>query len=166
MSFAAIGFVGAVGIGASVYGTTQEIKGIKAEAEADEAVLKFNAAESRRKAERVRFVGAEQEFQLRTDLRRMLARNRVATAAAGVMFAGSPAEAEVLNYRDAASSIATLEETTLLEATGLERLSLFQLQQAKSVEKAAKYAKRAAVAGGVGDILRIPSVGKLLGKIF
>ncbi len=151
MSFASIAFVTAVG--ATVYGGIQERKGIGIEGEANEAALRFNAAETRRKAERVRFVGAEKEFQLRTDLRRMLARNRVATAAAGVMFAGSPAEAEVLNYRDAASSIATLEETTRLESMGLERLSQFQLQQAESVKKATKYAKKGSTFGTIGKIL-------------
>lgn len=140
------------GLGAMGFGTAMEMQGIQAQGEANEAVLRFNAAETRRKAERVRFVGAEQEFQLRTDLRRMLARNRVSTAAAGVMFAGSPAEVEVLNYRDAASSIATLAETTRLEAMGLERLSRFQLQQAESVKKAAKKKKKSSFWGGVAKI--------------
>lgn len=140
------------GLGATGFGTATEMSGIQAQGEANEAVLRFNAAESRRKAERVRKVGAEQEFQLRTDLRRMLARNRVATAAAGVMFAGSPLDAELLNIRDAASSIATLEETTRLEAMGLERLSMFQLQQAKAVRKATKKQKKASFWGGVAKV--------------
>jgi len=146
-------------IGMTAYGTHQERKGIGIEGEANEAALRFNAAQSRRKAERRRFVGAEGEFQLRTDLRRMLARNRVATAASNVMFAGSPLDAELLNIRDAASSIATLEETTRLEAMELERLSQFQLQQAESVRKATKAKKKSSLFGGFGRMIN--PIGKL-----
>lgn len=145
------------GIGTSIFGTVTKIQGIEAQAEASAAAYRFNAAESRRKAERVRKVGAELEFQLRTDLRRQLARNRVATAAAGVQMVGSPLDAELLNIRDAASSIATLEENIRLEATGLERLAEFQLRQAEDVKKAGKIEKTGGILGGIG---------KILGKIF
>ncbi len=151
MSFAAIAFVG--GVGLTIAGGLQERKGIQAEGEANEAVLRFNAAQKRREAERVRFVGAEKEFQLRTDLRRMLARNRVATAGAGVMLAGSPLDAELLNIRDAASSIATLEETTRLEAKDLETLADFQIRQAGAVKSATKTKKKGGLFGTIGKVL-------------
>jgi hypothetical protein len=161
------------GLGAEIFGGVQEYKGIEAEAEASEAVLKFNAAQKRRQAERVRKVGAEKEFQLRIELRRMLARNRVSTAAAGVQFAGSPLEAELLNIRDAASSIATLEETTRLESTELETLAGFQLAQAGDVEAAAKISKKGSIYGTIGTIAGTivggpigGAIGKILGGLF
>lgn len=144
------------GLGATIFGGVQEYKGVKAEAETSEAVLKFNSAQSRRKAERVRKVGAEREFELRTELRRMLARNRVATAAVGVQFVGSPLDAELLNIRDMASSIATLEETTRLEATELETLAAFQLAQAGDVQAAGKISKTGSIFG---------TIGKAIGKV-
>ena len=162
-----------VGIGAQVFGTVTEIQGIQAKSEASEAVYRFNAAESRRKAERVRKVGAEGEFQLRIELRRQLARNRVATAAAGVMMVGSPLEAELLNIRDAASSIATLEENVRLKAMGLERLAEFQIRQSKDIKKAGKIEEKSALISGIGGVVGTVlggpvggAIGSFLGGLF
>lgn len=153
-----------LGIGASLYGTSQEVKGIEAQAETSEAAYRFNAAQSRITAERVRRLGAEEEFKIRTDLRERLARNRVATAAAGVMALGSPLDAELLNIRYAAADIATLEETVSTKAMELETLADFQIRQAEDVKKAGKIAEKGAKVSGIGKILA--PVGKLLGKIF
>jgi len=152
------------GIGTSVLGTITEMKGIQIQAEISEAAYRFNAAQSRRTAERVRRVGAEEEFRIRTDLRERLARNRVATAAAGVMALGSPLDVELLNIRYAATDIATLEETVRTKAMELETLADFQIRQAEDVRKAGKIAQKGATVSGIGKVLA--PVGKLLGKIF
>lgn len=149
------------GIGTSLFGTSQKVKGIEAQADTSEAAYRFNAAQSRREAERVRRVGAEEEFRIRTDLRERLARNRVATAAAGVMALGSPLDAELLNIRYAAYDIATLEETVQTQAMELETLADFQIRQAEDVRKAGKIAATGEKVSGIGKILA--PVGKLLG---
>lgn len=153
MSFAAIAFVTAVGV--YTWGTIEKVKGIRAEAKTAKSIQQFNAAQSKRTATRVRKVGAEKEFQIRTDLREMLARNRVAAAAAGVMALGSPLDAELLNIRYAAADIATLEETVQEEAMELEILSEFQIRSAKDVQSAAAIQQRSAILGGVGGILSL-----------
>lgn len=153
--------LGVLGIGAAIWGTVEKVKGIRAEAKTAESIQQFNSAQSKRTAARIRKVGAEKEFQIRTDLREMLARNRVATAAAGVMALGSPLDAELLNIKYAASDIATLEETVLEEAGEQEILAEFQIRAAKDVQAAASIRQKSAILGGVGDILS--PVGKLLG---
>jgi len=153
MSFASIAFVGAIGL--TAYGGYQERKGIGIEGEATEAVHRFNAAQSRLEAKRVRKIGAEKEFQIRTDLRERLARNRVATAAAGVMALGSPLDAELLNVRYAARDIAILEETVMMESMKLETLADFQLRQAELTKKATKAKKKGSTFGTIGKILSI-----------
>ena len=160
MSFAAVAVIGSIGI--SVYGAVQQRKGIKAEAKSAEAIQQFNSAQSLRTATRIRKVGAEKEFQIRTDLRQMLARNKVATAAAGVMALGSPLDTELLNIRYAASDIATLEETILEEAMEQEILSEFQLRAAKDVQAAAGIRRTSAILGAAGDITSTMMMGKLL----
>ena len=158
MSFAIVGTVaGVVSIGSSIFGTAQEVEGIRQEANANEAALKFNSAQTRRKAKRVRKVGAEGEFSLRSDVRRQLARNRVSAAASGAEASGSVLDTELLILRDAATDIATLEENTRIESTDLELLADFQLEQAFDVRRAGKKAKKSAILGGFGDVL---------GKIF
>lgn len=149
------------GIGTSLFGTSQKVKGIEAEAETSEAAYRFKAAQSRREAERVRRVGAEDAFRIRTELREMLARNRVATAAAGAMMLGSPLDAELLNIKYAAYDLAMLEETVQTQAMELETLADFQIRQAEDVRKAGKIAAKGEKVSGIGKILA--PIGKLFG---
>lgn len=154
MSFGAIGTI--IGVGATLFGMSQERAAARQQAETEAANQEFNAAQTRREAERTRLVGAEDEFQLRTDLRRRLAANRVRTAAAGVETAGTPLETELMLIRDFASDIATIEEQTRLESQELELLADFQDEFATDVGKAGKIRQRTALARGgaqIGQIL-------------
>lgn len=148
-------------VGLQIWGASETAKGIRAEGKSGEALQKFNSAQSKRTAKRIRKVGAEKMFQIRTDLREMLARNRVATAGAGVMALGSPLDAELLNIRYAASDIATLEETVLEEAMELEKLAEFQIRAAKDVQAAAGIKQTSAILGTAGGITSTLLMGKL-----
>ncbi len=155
----------AASVGLQIWGAVEQGKGIRREAKTAKSIQKFNSAQSRRTATRIRKVGAEKEFQIRTDLREMLARNRVAAAAAGVMALGSPLDAELLNIKYAASDIATLEETVLEEAMELEILSEFQIRAAKDVQAAASIKQTSAILGAAGGITSSLLMGKILNII-
>ena len=89
-------------------------------------------------------------------MRRQLARNRVATAGAGVALPGSPLESDLLVIRDFASDIATLGETTKEQAQELELSATMLDRQAKDARAAKRSAERSP--GGF--------LSKVLGKIF
>ncbi len=149
-----LGILGAVAIGASIFSTVSQRKASKQQSETEEAIQKFNSAQTRREAQRLRKVGAEAEFELRRDLRRQLARNRVATAAAGVMPSdGTPLDTELLVIRDAAGDIATLEENIRLQSQELELLAQFQLQTATDVRRAGVVTRRSIALQGIGNVL-------------
>lgn len=144
------------------FGAAQMVSQAKADvasAEQSESVQRFNIAQTRRKAKSLLKVGAEAEFELRSDLRRQLARNRVRTAAAGVdVSTGTPLESELLVVRDFAADITTLSEVVRGQVQDLETQAQFQERQAEAFKKAAKKAKKSP--GGI--------LGKttILGKIF
>lgn len=143
----------AVFVGSTVYSTVQKRKAAKEDAKQQEAALKFNSAQNITKAGVIRKVGAEDAFQLRRDLRRQLARNRVATAGAGVLpSTGTPLDTALLNIRDAASDIATLEENTRLAAAEPELLSDLQLLQARGARRAGVVNARTAITQGAASI--------------
>ncbi len=152
----------ATSVGLQIWGAAEQRKGIKAQAKTAESIQQFNSAQSKRTAARIRKVGAEKEFQIRTDLRERLARNRVGAAAAGVMALGSPLDAELLNIKYAASDIATLEETVQEEAMELETLAEFQLRAAKDVQAAAGIRQKSAILGAAGGITSTLLMGKIL----
>lgn len=155
-------------IGFDIFGGEQEREGIEAESESEQAVLRFNAAQNRIKAERVRKAGAAAEFEIRRETRERQARNVVAGAAAGVIpRTGTQLEAELMMVRESAGNIATLEENVRLQAKDLETLAAFQLEQAADVRRAASRAKKTSLLGDIGNILgRVFEPFGLFEKIF
>jgi hypothetical protein len=150
----------AISVGTAVYSTQEQKKSAKAQADQGEAAAKFNAAQNLRKAAIIRKIGAEDEFEMRAELRRRLARNRVATAAAGVLpSTGTPLDTELLVIRDAAADIATLEENTRLAAQEPELVSDLQLMQAKDIQRAGDVNQRAAQVQGATAITAAISTG-------
>jgi hypothetical protein len=150
----------AISVGTAVYSTQEQKKSAKAQADQREAATKFNAAQNLRKAAIIRKIGAEDEFEMRAELRRRLARNRVATAAAGVLpSTGTPLDTELLVIRDAAADIATLEENTRLAAQEPELVSDLQLMQAKDIQRAGDVNQRAAQVQGATAITAAISTG-------
>jgi len=145
-----------IGLGLGLLNLGSQAKADESSLESQEAVFRFNAAQTKRKAVSVRRVGAEDEFQLRTELREQVARNRVAGAAAGVEAVGSPLEAELLTIKSFAGDIATLGDITREASQDLELQAREQLRQAEDARRAKRRTERSP--GGF--------VGKVLGKIF
>lgn len=128
------------------------------------AIAKFNAAAARRKAARVREVGAEEQLQLRKELRRNLARNRVATAVAGFQMTGSPLEAQLMVIRDHAADISETGRTAEIEARQLETEAVLSEKQAKAARRAGKLGVAQALIGGVSSLAMLSIEKKLAEK--
>jgi len=118
------------------------------------AIAKYNAAAARRKAERAREVGAEEQLRLRKELRRTLSRNRVAAAAAGVQMVGSPLEAQLMVIRDYASDISEAGRNAEIEARQLQTEAILSEAQAKEARRAGRLGVATALIGGTSSLAR------------
>jgi hypothetical protein len=161
MSFGVVATV--VGVGYSIYNAKNQSDAAEQQADTEAANMRFNSAQSRREAERVRKVGAEDAFTLRRDLRHRLARNRVATAAAGAEATGTPLENELMLVRDFAADITTIAEQARLESQELDLLADFQAENATDVQKAGVIRQRTAITQGVADVTSILGQSNLFG---
>lgn len=136
----------------------------KREAKTAEAIAKFNAAAKVRKAERAREVGAEEQLRLRTEMRRTLSRNRVATAVAGVQPIGSPFEAQLEVIRDFSGDISETGRNAQIAALGFETEADLFREQGKEARRAGKLAVASAIIGGVSDLATLNAKQKLAEK--
>lgn len=128
------------------------------------AIAKFNAAAARRKAERVGEVGAEEQLQMRKELRRNLARNRVAAAVARVQMTGSPLEAQLMVIRDHAADISEVGKTAEIEARQLETEAILSEKQAKIARRAGRLGVAQALIGGTSNLAMLEIEKKLAEK--
>lgn len=128
------------------------------------AIGRFNADVARRKAESTRAAGSEAQYEKRREMRRTLAKNRAATAAAGVQFTGSPIETELGVIRDYAADISQLGVNYETQARAADTEAILQETYAESAKKAGKLGLFTSLLGGAGDLATLSLLKRLGGE--